>query len=167
MTFVRITLFKYNIILNMLFKYWSTWNYLWYIGYRVGYVNESNGLKTSVLLTSIVGGYIIYIYPKKIIIYRKNRYISIPRNVLILCDFVFHQIPFIDLFFIERKRIDHSCGLSILVPFTGWLGYNYFNSCKFHKIYGTNIYKLWGACATLLIGYGTYYHMIETKRFNP
>ncbi len=148
----------------MLFKFWSTWNYLWYIFYCTGSIKLSNGLKSSVFITSLVGGYIIYIYPKKIMIYIKDTAISIPRNVLIVCDLLFHQLPMFHIFFYNNKCINDSCGLNILIPYSGWLGYNYMNKCDFNKIYGVKIYKLWIGCFSILSGYGMYHHIIQKNK---
>ena len=48
-------------------EYWSWWNLSWWLSSEFGLLQKSNSLKTSVIATSIIGGYMTYIYPRKII----------------------------------------------------------------------------------------------------
>ena len=34
-------------------QYWTTWNFVWFLGSKTGIFNNSNALKTSILITSL------------------------------------------------------------------------------------------------------------------
>ena len=48
-------------------EYWSWWNLSWWASSELGLAQKSNALKMSIIVTSLLGGYMTYIYPRKII----------------------------------------------------------------------------------------------------
>tara|TARA_Y100000992_G_C21272179_1_gene497578 strand:+ start:3324 stop:3758 length:435 start_codon:yes stop_codon:yes gene_type:complete len=119
-------------------QYWSTWNFAWFLGSRLKYFKINNALKTSVLLTSILGGSLMYIYPRKMIIFSesKNKY-TLSNSQRIIGDFLFHQIPmFITL---SSPNEEELCGRYVLIPFTVWLNYNYIRKQKMFNLYHVNM----------------------------
>lgn len=46
-------------------QYWTTWNSIWFLGSKMNYFKTNNSLKTSLVMTSIIGGSLVYIYQIK------------------------------------------------------------------------------------------------------
>lgn len=116
-----------------LFKYWSFWNFNWYLCSELGIVPLNGPLKMSIINTSILGGLMTYIYPKRIVIKEKN--IIIKDTKLKILDFIFHQIPMIRLYF--SSQVSNICGLYSLIPVSIWLSY-----LHLIKINKNSIYKI-------------------------
>ena len=116
-----------------LLNYWSFWNYNWYLCYELGLVPLNGPLKMSIINTSLLGGFMTYVYPKKIIVPEKQ--IVIKYKKLKIVDFIFHQIPLIRLYF--SSQISNICGLYCLCPVSIWLFY-----LHLIKINKNNIYKI-------------------------
>ena len=118
-----------------LFKYWSFWNFNWYLYSELGIVPLNGPLKMSIINTSILGGLMTYIYPKKIVIEENNYKIIIKDKKLKVIDFIFHQIPLIRLYF--HSQVSNICGLYCIAPISLWLFY--LNMIKVEK---DKIYKI-------------------------
>ena len=54
-------------------------------------------LKTSIIITSIIGGYMTYIYPRKFVIKYKDIIYDLEYKYIVLFDFIIHQIPLLDM----------------------------------------------------------------------
>ena len=144
-------------------QYWTTWNFMWFLGSKTGIFNDSNALKTSILITSLLGGFMTFIYPRKLKLKFKDYIYNVPKHILIGGDFIFHQVPLLTIFFINPKLIKNDCGKNIIIPFSGWLFYNYLENNNFNKIYGIKMYKLIIGSLSLMSGYGYYFHFIQNK----
>ena len=144
-------------------QFWTTWNFMWFLGFKNGIFNNSNSLKTSILITSILGGFMTFIYPRKLKLRIKNNVYQVPKNILIIGDLIFHQFPLLSMFFINPKLIKNECGKNILIPISSWLFYNYLINNNFNKIYGIKMYKLVFGSLSLLSGYGYCFHFIQNK----
>tara|TARA_Y100000816_G_C25960487_1_gene501226 strand:+ start:249 stop:683 length:435 start_codon:yes stop_codon:yes gene_type:complete len=119
-------------------QYWSTWNFAWFLGSRLKYFKINNALKTSVLLTSILGGSLMYIYPRKMIVYQNSSYeYKLTRNQIVVCDFLFHQVPM--LITLSSTNEEDLCGRYVLIPFTVWLNYNYIRKQIMFDLYHVNM----------------------------
>ena len=144
-------------------QYWSWWNLSWWLSSELGLVNKSNSLKSSIIVTSLVGGYMTYIYPRRIII-RMGRYKYAPNyTVLVIGDFFVHQVPLLFILCTPRERIENNCGAEVLIPFGMWGIINYYKQTKVDKLYGIKMYKLVTTSSLLLGGYGIYYHFLQKK----
>jgi len=114
-----------------LFNYWSFWNYNWYLCSELGLVPLNGPLKMSIINTSIIGGLMTYVYPKKIVVRDKN--IVIKDKNLKIVDFLFHQIPLIRLYF--SSQISNLCGLYYSIPVSLWIAYLQLLHIDKNKIY--------------------------------
>ena len=144
-------------------QYWSWWNLSWWLSSELGLVNKSNSLKTSIIVTSLLGGYMTYIYPRRIVI-RMGRYKYAPNyTILVIGDFFVHQVPLLFILYTPRERIENSCGAEVLIPFGMWGIINYYRNVKVDRLYGIKMYKLVTASSIILVGYGICYHCIQKK----
>ena len=136
-------------------QYWTTWNFAWFLGSKTGILNNSNALKTSILITSLLGGFMTFKF--------KDYNYNVPKHILIGGDLLFHQIPLLSIFYLDHKIIKNSCGKNILIPLFGWLFFNYLEDNNFNKIYGIKMYKLAISTLSILGGYGYCFHFIQNK----
>ena len=81
-------------------QFWSTWNFVWFVGSELNLIQKTNALKTSIIITSVLGGFMVYVYPRKLLIKTGKSFYNVPRNVMILSDILFHQLPFVSTFFL-------------------------------------------------------------------
>lgn len=145
-------------------EYWSWWNLSWWLSSEFGLLQKSNSLKTSVIATSIIGGYMTYIYPRKIVFRIGNKKYSPNHKVMIIGDFFVHHVPLLSLMFLDKKRLtDNTCGKGVLIPFGAWALINYYRNVKVDKLYGIRMYKLMGTSTLILCGYGICYHYLQKK----
>ena len=93
---------------------WSTYNLIGYGLMKTRLIPISAPLKTSIIITSLVGGYMTYIYPKRIIFRIGEKKYELSQYSLILLDFIIHQIPLIDIFFLNNPNTLQLCGRYIL-----------------------------------------------------
>lgn len=123
-----------------LFRYWSFWNFGWYLLSEFNIVELNTPLMLSILNTSIIGGFMTYVYPKRIVYEYKNKLYRIKDTKLKILDFLFHQIPFIRM--IYRKKNMTISGLYALFPVSLWLYYLQYKNINKDKIYLINFEKL-------------------------
>ena len=126
---------------------WSVWNFSWFLLGTKNIVPFNNSLKSSIFVTSILGGYMIYIYPRKISIKFGNYKIKPSYPCLIAGDLIIHQIPMVYVLYLgyDKKPMitNESCGAGVLIPFSGWVLVN--------KLLGTNVDKIYGIKMKYLI----------------
>lgn len=126
-----------------LFKYWSFWNFNWYLSSELGIVPLNGPLKMSIINTSILGGLMTYVYPKRIVVEEKN--IVIKDTKLKLLDLICHQIPLIRLYF--HSQVSNICGLYCLAPISLWLLYLDMIKVEKDKIYKIKLkYLIYASC---------------------
>ena len=95
-------------------QYWSSYNFLGYLLMKTKVLPICSPLKTSIIITSIIGGYMTYIYPRKFIIKYKNIVYDLEYKYIVLFDFIIHQIPLLDM--INRTNEIELCGRHIMFP---------------------------------------------------
>ena len=148
---------------------WSTWNFTWFLAAYFKKVSYSGSLKSSIVITSLLGGYMIYVYPRKIT-FRVFKYKIRPSYpLLVMGDIIAHQIPMAHLIYTKynEKLIENNtktfedCGLNIIYPITGWLTLNYFLNVKMDKIYGIKMRYILGSGAVIISGYSIFHHLIN------
>ena len=143
-------------------QYWSTWNFAWFLGNKMNYFKSTNALKTSIIITSLLGGSLVYIYPRKMIMQPiKNVKYKLSHWQMVLTDFVFHQIPMI--YTLNNTIEDDDCGGYVLIPFAIWLNTNILMKTQMNRLYGINISKLIGSAMAILGTGGLIYHKYIPK----
>ena len=71
--------------------YWTTYNFAGFLLYKFKYIPMNSVLKTSFICTSLIGGYMVYIYPRKMIARFHEYKYTIPYPILIIGDFITHK----------------------------------------------------------------------------
>jgi hypothetical protein len=137
-----------------LFHYWSFWNFNWYLCSELGIVPLNGPLKMSIINTSILGGLMTYVYPKRIIIKEKN--IIIKDRKLKIVDFICHQIPLIRLYFLNK--ISNICGLYSIIPVSTWILYLHLLKINKNSIYKIKFHHLMYASSIISSLIGISYH---------
>jgi hypothetical protein len=144
-------------------QYWSFWNYAGFISYQNDLIILSPPLQASILFTSIVGGYMTYVYPRRLTIkYNKIKY-RVPYYQMVLGDIFFHQYPLVCTMMIKKNCKYDRCGLYVLYPFSLWYcGVSLLKLNK-DKLYGIKFNYLLAACSSILGSYGLFYHYNKNK----
>jgi hypothetical protein len=137
--------------------YWTTYNFASYLLYKMNYVPMNEVLRTSFICSSIIGGYMTYIYPRKMIIhYGNNKKYNVHYPILVIGDLITHQLPLLDTFFIQNQY--HICG-AYLYPFMlSWYGLNNYYIKNTKKIYGIPLEKLLACTNGIFLLLGLKYH---------
>lgn len=145
-------------------QFWTTWNFIWYTGFKLNYYKLNSPLKASIISTSIIGGYLVYIYPRRMKVKIGNNIYYLPYPVLIVGDLLFHQLPFFDIMF-NNYEYTKICVLYTYIPLFAW--YNTAKRIvqgKMEKIYGVSIFKILLTCSTIASGFGLFHHLIKNKK---
>jgi len=144
-------------------QYWTTWNLVWFLGSKMNYFKVNNSLKTSLIITSVLGGSLVYIYPRRMTLRPLNdtKY-RLSYLQMVTADFIFHQVPL--LCTITSPNEDNSCGKYVIIPFVAWLNMNYIMKTQMHKLYGVNIFKLLGSGITIIGTGGLIYHKYISRK---
>ena len=143
--------------------YWTTWNFTWFYASYLNFLPFNAPLKCSILATSIIGGYTVYIYPKKLKMKINNHKISIPYPILISGDIIFHQLPLIYCFLYKSRNEDNTCGTLVFAPVSLWFGLNYLFKINMDRLYGIAIKKLFYSSLVIFGGHSLCYHIIRKK----
>jgi hypothetical protein len=139
-----------------MFQYWSFWNFNWYMCAEAGIFDFNGPLKNSIINTSIIGGFMTYIHPRKIIIKYKGKKYNIPYHYMVIGDLLFHQLPLIRMIMKNPKQ--KLCGLYSTIPVLGWFYYNYIMNINQNKIYGIKMSYLSTSSAIITCLYGIIVH---------
>ena len=122
-------------------NYWTTYNFTGYLLYKTNIIPMNSVLKTSFVCTSIIGGYMVYIYPRKLIIrYGDNKKYSLPYPIMIIGDLITHQLPIIDTFYTANQI--NICGGYLFPLMMTWYGFNKCTVKETKRIYGISLEKL-------------------------
>ena len=144
-------------------QYWTFWNYTWYLAHKNKLCDLTPPLRTSILATSLVGGYLVYIYPKKMVVTLYNFKLKVPYRFLVFGDIIFHQYP---LFYMLTNHDNYNndvCARTVIYPFGAWYALLHYRKYNKHKIYGVNLHYLIASCACVALTYGFKYHLINNK----
>ena len=137
---------------------WSTYNFIGYSLMKTKLVPICSPLKTSIIITSIIGGYMTYIYPRRFVFRIGTIKHELSKYSLITLDFIIHQIPMIDMIFLNNQDTMQICGGYICYPLIFWrimTGYFIENT---DRIYGISLNKLTFSCASIFLGLGLIKH---------
>ena len=137
-------------------KYWTTWNFVWFIGSKNGYFQINNALRISIVTTSILGGYMAYIYPRKMILHIRDYRYNLPYPLLLTGDLIFHQLPLI--YILHSDNTENTCAAKVILPIYCWSSYNMVKRKNLDKIYGIRMSYLYATSALILGTSGLLYH---------
>ena len=132
---------------------------MWYLGAQNGYFQVNNALKLSILITSVLGGFMAYIYPRKMILRNKDSTYKVPYPMLLVGDLFFHQLPLFHILY--TKNTENSCASNVLLPMVGWTTYNIVKKHDMNRLYGIPISYLYTTSAVVLGTGGLFYHRFK------
>ena len=138
-------------------QYWSTYNFIGYGLMKTKLVPICSPLKTSIIITSLLGGYMTYIYPRRFVIKYNDVKYELEHKYIMFFDFLIHQIPLIDI--IYRSNEITLCGGNIFYPMVLWKFLNEFYNKNTNKIYGIPLRNImYGSFGIFsLIGFNHHY----------
>ena len=145
-------------------QFWTTWNFVWYSGFKLKFYNLNSPLKASIIATGLIGGYLVYIYPRRMKVKIGDYVYTISYPILILGDFVFHQYPLIDIL-VNDYSYDKLCVMYTYLPLFCW--YNTANRIvdgKMDKLYGISVHRMLLLCTSVAAGFGVFHHLINNKK---
>ena len=138
--------------------YWTTYNFAGYLCYKANLIQMNSVLKTSFICTSLIGGYMVYIYPRKLIVrYGDDKKYSVPYYAMIVGDLITHQLPLIDC--ISRNNQISICGGYLFPVMMAWYGVNKYRVKNTDRIYGISMEKLLLATSGIFVVYGLFNHL--------
>jgi len=140
-----------------MFKYWTFWNFSWYFMSELKLVPFSGPLMTSIVNTSLIGGFMTYVYPRKVVIKIGDKKYSLPYYQIILLDIFFHQLPLIR--FWQKKPERGLCGLYSIIPVFGWFCLNEYRKIDHDRIYNIKFIKLFASSMAITGYYGILKHL--------
>ncbi len=144
-------------------QYWSWWNLSWFLGSELGLLKKTYSLKTSLIVTSVVGGYLTYVYPKRLVMRFGNKKYELDYKIMVIGDLFLHHVPLILFLRHNNSIIDKSCATNVLIPFGAWNLITYVKKIDQNKLYGIKIYKIFTTSTVILCSYGICYHFLQKK----
>ena len=120
--------------------YWTTYNFSGYLLYKANIIQMNSILKCSFICTSIIGGYMVYIYPRKLIIRYDNKTYNLPYPLLMIGDFITHQLPMIHSLYVPNEI--NVCGGYLIPLMMTWYTMNNIFIKNTKKIYGISLEKM-------------------------
>jgi len=136
--------------------YWTTYNFAGFLLYKFKYIPMNSVLKTSFICTSLIGGYMVYIYPRKMIARFHEYKYTIPYHILIIGDFITHQYPLINTYNIPNEY--PICGGFLIPNMLLWYMINKIKIKNTSKIYGISLEKLMISTLGIIGSVGYYHH---------
>lgn len=142
----------------MVLKYWTIWNFCWSVAAYSNIIPYTNSLHASLITTSIMGGYTVYINKNAYKIRIGKRKIVVKGFLLMIGDFIFHHLPLIIALTYKKNKGKKGCARNGIIPVLIW--YSYVN-CFYnpHKIYNRNIHKLMLSALSIFSFQGFYSHI--------
>lgn len=145
--------------------YWTTYNFTGYLLYKSNIIPMNPILKTSFICTSLIGGYMVYIYPRKLIVrYGDDKKYCVPYPLMIIGDLITHQLPLIDCIYkINEISI---CGGYLFPLMMTWYGVNKYRVKNTDRIYGISMEKLLLATSGIFVTLGLINHIPKFLKKN-
>ncbi len=143
-------------------KYWSFWNYTWWLCYKNNLCQLNGPLKTSIIFTSIIGGYIVHIYPRKLKVYFNKEIYYIPYKYICPLDFIFHHYPLLSL--LNETNSKKICGAYVLVPCSLYSVINYYRNIDLKDVYEIDLFKIYSSAFMISSLYGIKHHLFLNKK---
>ena len=141
-------------------EFWSIWNFSWWGLSQLKILKLDYALTTSIIGTSIMGGFLIHIYPRKLKINYNNERIEIPYKYSFWIDIIGHQLPLIILYN-QRNQIVKKCGKNIFIPIAGYSIVNYIRNTPLKDTYGISSKLLYLTGYSIISSVGNLYHCIS------
>jgi hypothetical protein len=145
---------------------WSTWNFSWFVASYNKLLPYDGALKCSIVVTSIIGGYMIYIYPRKFTIRIGSYKIRPSYHFLVITDLIVHQWPMAHLLYVKYTGkteliTNDNCGVRFLIPATSWLAINHIRKINMDRIYGIKIKNILVSGGVIFLGYSFIHHYFK------
>lgn len=119
-------------------RYWTTWNFSWFLLSKFKKLSFSKPLKLSIIHTSILGLILTNFYIKSILKKKDNLKKKCKRIFKLICfDFVFHQLPLIKIMHKSTSN-KHISKYFVLFPVSIWILINKLRHIPLNSIYNTN-----------------------------
>ena len=138
-------------------QYWSFWNFNWWLLSQINLIKLDYALATSIIGTSLMGGFIIHVYPRKLKITYNNKRIIIPYKYSFWIDIITHQLPLYVLYK-QHTQIHNRCGKYIVLPIAVYSLTNYINKTPLEKTYGLPTSYLYFTGYGIISTIGNIYH---------
>ena len=129
-----------------------------------GHFPVNNALKLSILTTSFLGGFMAYIYPRKMIIRGEESNYKVPYPMLLAGDLFFHQLPLFHIYY--TANTEDTCATKILIPISYWTVYNIIKETDMNRLYGIPISYLYATSVEVLGTGGIMYHNFKVNFSN-
>lgn len=142
---------------------WSFWNFSWFSLSYLKLLPFNAPLKCSLFATSILGGYTIYIYPRKIVIKINKIKYNIPYPILVVGDILFHQFPLFYAITKHENNDNNTCGTAVFLPVGAWFGLNYLCKVNMDKLYSIPMKYMFTSSLVLFTGHSLCYHYIRKR----
>jgi len=146
-------------------QYWSTYNFVGYLLMKTKILPICSPLKASLIITSIIGGYMTYIYPRRFIIKYKDFRYEFEHKYIMFFDFLVHQLPLLDI--LSRNNEIELCGRHIVFPMLLWniLTRTYIENTT--KIYGIELNKIFVSSFGIYSFLGINQHLLNSRLLKP
>ena len=146
-------------------QFWSVWNFNWWLLSQLKIIKLDYSLATSIIGTSIIGGFLIHVYPGRLKVTYKNNRILIPYKYAIWIDLLGHQLP-LYMLYKQRNQIVKTCGKYITIPITIYSITNYLNNTPMSKTYGVPSSYLYLTGGGIISTLGTIYHCNKIPNYS-
>lgn len=134
----------------MIFNYWSFWNFNHFLSSYIFEITPyTNMLDLSMLTTSVIGGFMTYVYPRKI----KYKNIIIKKWKLWVLDFTFHHFPLLYMCYLQKGKTRSVNALALSLPATFYILYLNYMKVNKDKIYGIKFHKLLYSSGLITLSY--------------
>ena len=138
-------------------EFWTMWSFSWWSLAQLNVVKIDYPLVTSVVYTSLIGGFLTHVYPRRLTIHFKKKKYEIPYKFAIWLDLIGHQLPLLVLYK-QRNLIKNRCGRYVLIPFSIYTALNYSRGYTLHKIYGISSPTLYLTGYSIVLTLSNYFH---------
>lgn len=134
----------------MLLNYWSFWNFNHFLSsYVYNFTPYTSMLDLSVCTTSILGGFMTYVYPKKLIY--KNYVIK--KWKLWTLDILFHQLPLLYMLYLQKPKTRNVSAVGLIIPASMYLLFLNVLKVDKDKLYGIRFINLIKSSGLIMIGF--------------
>lgn len=121
-------------------RYWSLWNFIWWLHHDLKGKKYENPLKTSIFMTSLFGGFLIHVYPRSFTLRIMNNNYKISKWKLIMGDILIHHYPMYRM--LNQNYVSYVCGRYLLIPVAINISITKLRKINKDEIYDINYNKL-------------------------